>query len=179
MILGTQKGGTTALAHYLYNHPHIQRSPVKEFRFFDETMDHEPSLVSPEGGIPSESALRYYWETVVGNAIPLPVLEISTYLKVLDATPEYLFRSDRVSHRILCIIPWVNKFVVVLRNPVDRAFSQYHMQLQRDLHNPQNRRGFVTFEEYIELDLQVLHDLGVVIRDVSLKGPSRITTWGW
>jgi Sulfotransferase domain len=167
MLLGAQKGGTTALAQYLYSHPSIQRSPVKEFRFFDEIMDREDSLVASfpagvGGGVPSERARRHYLETVIGASIPLPVLEVPPHLRVLDATPGYLFCADRVPPRVLCVTPWVRRFVVLLRNPVDRAFSQYHMQLHRDLGNPNNRRGFVTFEEYVELDLRVLRDVGVI-----------------
>jgi hypothetical protein len=42
------------------------------------------------------------------------------------------------------------------------AFSQYNMQYHRDLNHPSNRRGFVTFEDYVDMDIQVLRDVGVV-----------------
>src|SRR4029078_6256322 len=35
VIAGTQKGGTTALASYLYEHPEIGMPTVKEVHFFD------------------------------------------------------------------------------------------------------------------------------------------------
>ena len=41
MIIGSQKGGTTAMAYYLYNHPSIPFVPSKELHFFDETMDQQ------------------------------------------------------------------------------------------------------------------------------------------
>jgi hypothetical protein len=160
-ILGTQKGGTTALANYLYTHKHIQQLRTKELRYFDETLDQDPKIIVENSAIPARKALRMFQEQAVGSEITLEVLEFSTQLLVVDATPNYLFFSDRVPKRLLCIAPWI-KLLVLLRNPVDRAFSQYNMQLHRDLTNPDKRRGFVTFEEYVEMDMQVLRDLGVI-----------------
>jgi hypothetical protein len=36
------------------------------------------------------------------------------------------------------------------------------MQVMRDLRNPQQRRGFTTFEEYIQLDLDILEEIGMI-----------------
>jgi Sulfotransferase domain len=102
-----------------------------------------------------------YQEQVVGQNVPLEVLKLSSHLKVVDGTPNYLWMSDRVPARILCAAPWV-KMIVLLRNPVDRAFSQYNMQYHRDLHNSHNRRGFASFEDYVDMDIQVLTDVGVL-----------------
>jgi hypothetical protein len=161
VLIGTQKGGSTALAHYLYNHPNILKLPKKELHFFDETMDQSASIIANEQGIPAQTALRNYQESVIGSLVPLQVLQMDASRGVLDATPNYLFPSDRVPQRICCITPWV-KLLCLLRNPVDRAFSQYNMQFNRDLANPKTRRGFASFEEYIELDLNVLRETGVV-----------------
>ena len=38
ILMGTQKGGSTALAYYLYNHPHIVYLHTKELHFFDELL---------------------------------------------------------------------------------------------------------------------------------------------
>jgi hypothetical protein len=145
----------------LYTHKHIQQLRTKELRYFDETLDQDPKIIVENSAIPARKALRMFQEQAVGSEITLEVLEFSTQLLVVDATPNYLFFSDRVPKRLLCIAPWI-KLLVLLRNPVDRAFSQYNMQLHRDLTNPDKRRGFVTFEEYVEMDMQVLRDLGVI-----------------
>jgi hypothetical protein len=168
MILGAQKAGTTALVNYLYAHPHIQRLPTKEMRFFDEWLDQDPTILTGQG-IPATQVLQSYQEQVIGRNIPLEVLEFSTHLKVVDGTPNYLWVSDRIPQRVLCAAPWV-KLIVLLRNPVDRAFSQYNMQYHRDLNNPSNRRGFVTFEDYVDMDLQVLRDVGVLPNSNSESG---------
>ena len=43
-----------------------------------------------------------------------------------ESTPSYLLHSDLVIPRIKAVCPWV-KLLVVLRDPVDRAYSQYQM----------------------------------------------------
>ena len=162
IILGVQKGGTTALAHYLYNHPNILKLPKKELHFFDEDLDQRADIISSEVKvIRAKLALSYYQESVIGNFIPLQKFQMDSSKSVIDATPNYLFPSDRVPQRICCIAPWV-KLICLLRNPVDRAFSQYNMQFNRDLANPKTRRGFASFEEYIELDMKVLLETGVM-----------------
>ena len=112
------------------------------------------------------------------------VSTLSLYQKfMLDATPNYMFGSDRVPKRIMCIAPWV-KIIVLLRNPIDRAYSQYNMNVARYIQQQQqqnqrqsdvdgsgstttstisdaDKKGYISFEEYIELDLAVLNATGV------------------
>jgi hypothetical protein len=168
ILIGTQKGGSTALAHYLYHHPNIIKLPKKELHYFDEELDQrnvDTNNDSYSDGISSDAALRYYQEEVIGKLAPLEIFQVDSSQRVLDATPNYLFASDRVPHRIFCVTPWV-KLLALLRNPADRAFSQYHMQFNRDLTNPKSRRGGgISFEEYIELDLRVLQETGVILQD--------------
>jgi hypothetical protein len=45
VIAGTQKGGTTALASYLYEHPEIGMPTVKEVHFFDTEEHFAPAEV--------------------------------------------------------------------------------------------------------------------------------------
>lgn len=160
IMIGAQKGGTTALSYYLYNHPSIEYIPLKELRFFDEELDRNPALISKGSGINASLLLDFYQERVIGGIVPIQDLE-SGVKYVLDATPNYLFLSDRVPQRILCTSPWV-KLLATLRDPVDRAYSQYQMQLYHDISNPDDRRGFVSFEDYISLDMKVLQDTGVL-----------------
>jgi hypothetical protein len=160
ILIGAQKGGSTALAYYLYNHPSIQYLPTKELHYFDEEMDKNRELQTIKGGIPAAKSLDHFQQKVLDERVPLEKFKFETN-RALDATPNYLFASDRVPNRLFCTAPWV-KLLALLRNPVDRLFSHYHMQFNRDLAHPMNRRGYSTFEEYVELDLQVLRDTGVV-----------------
>jgi hypothetical protein len=213
ILMGTQKGGTTALAYYLYNHPQIVYLPTKELSFFDEELDQNPNLIvvtnstttdttkSTEsssgahagnsdsgggGGIPQVQALEYYQQQVIGTMVPLVKLQLEQSLKVLDATPNYLFCSDRVIRRILCICPWV-KLLVLLRDPVARAYSQYHMQWNRDVLQhakaEQEGRGLnsttstttmptTSFEDYVLNDIHALIETGVLLPNAIMTAAS-------
>eukprot|EP00934_Nitzschia_sp_Nitz4_P000155 Nitzschia sp. Nitz4//scaffold29_size155292//113330//114328//NITZ4_002678-RA/size155292-processed-gene-0.54-mRNA-1//-1//CDS//3329546508//155//frame0 len=162
VMIGSQKGGTTALSYYLYNHPQVQYLPSKELQFFDVQMDQNRNVsLTLKSGIHAKEVLQYYQEYVVGKETVLDALRDQSKV-VLDATPNYLFLSDRVPQRLFCVAPWV-KLLAVLRDPVERAFSQYHMQLNHDLQRGNSQRGgYVTFEEYVELDMAVLQEVGVI-----------------
>lgn len=160
IMIGAQKGGTTALSYYLYQHPSVQYFPGKELYYFDAELDQNPSILVNGSAINATKVLDYYQETIIGSMIPLLKFQYET-LHALDSTPNYMWLSDRVPHRIFCATPWV-KLLAVLRDPVDRAYSQYHMQVHHDLSNPDSRRGFVSFEDYISLDMKVLQDIGVL-----------------
>jgi hypothetical protein len=158
ILLGAQKGGTSALSGYLHKHPSVVHIK-KELHFFSEVLDQDAGLIQNGSGMDSKHILDYYQDKFIGKLIPLKRIKEDKSLHILDATPIYLLASDRVFDRILCTCPWV-KFLVLLRNPIDRAWSQYHMQLGRTL---RNRGAFTTFEEYIQLDMDVLEEVGMTL----------------
>lgn len=100
---GAQKCGTTTLQRVLNQHPDIYLSPTKELRFF---VDGHYS--SREGRYE-----RFFREW-------------SGQLVVGDITPEYLFEKN-APKRIYDMLGPDVKFIIMLRNPADRAFSQYRM----------------------------------------------------
>lgn len=51
-------------------------------------------------------------------------LKENSTLISMDGTPGYLFYSAMLPQRILCVAPWT-KLVIILRNPVDRAYSNW------------------------------------------------------
>jgi len=110
-IIGAQKAGTTSLYHYLDQHPQVYMSPVKEPHFFE--------------GMYSE----YRWP---GHRIA-PVTDLRDYLALFEgvsdetvigeASTSYLY-SPRAPGLIKRSIPDA-KLIAVLRNPADRAYSNY------------------------------------------------------
>jgi len=74
----------------------------------------------------------------------------------LDKTPSYLFYSDRVASRAVCISPW-SKILVVLRDPVSRAYSQYHHARKHDLITYNT-----TFQQKVDADVLLLKQCGVL-----------------
>lgn len=99
--LGAAKSGTTTLASLLQQHPQIQVSKIgKEVHFFDEKFER-------------------------GQDWYLELFENNSYIN-LDFTPSYLF-DTKCRDKTFELFQKVNdvKFIVILRNPFDRAYSHY------------------------------------------------------
>jgi hypothetical protein len=115
LIIGTQRGGTTSLYKYLVQHPNLSHALTKEIRFFD--LNYHRGLPWYRSRFPSRrrsemSGRRRGAEPMVG-----------------EASPDYLFHPlapARVAHDL----PEA-KLIVLLRNPIDRAFSHYWHQVKR------------------------------------------------
>ncbi len=112
LIAGTQKGGTTALAHFLGQHPEICLPTQKEAHFFD-------AVDFPENETPEASGARYR------TFFPA---EIEGRLRG-DATPVYMYLPE-VARRVWRANP-ATKWIVLLRDPVARAVSHYQMERGR------------------------------------------------
>ena len=52
--------------------------------------------------------------------------DVDRGLKYIDKTPYYIFAGPHVAQRLLCADPHA-KMIVLLRNPVDRAYSGYNV----------------------------------------------------
>ena len=105
IIIGTQRGGTTSLYRYLTEHPDIGRSWRKEVHYFD----------------------RYYDKGEAWYLAHFP--KRGRFPLVGEASPSYLFHPkapERVSETLGNV-----RFIVLLRNPVDRGYSQYQMKVKR------------------------------------------------
>ena len=104
IVIGAPKSGTTSLFQYLRFHPQIFIPPAKEIPYFSsKTWRHQ--------------GWDQYVETYYAQA-PLDLL----WGKV---TPQY-FSNAWVPRKIHAMMPDV-RLLVILRHPVDRAFSNYRM----------------------------------------------------
>lgn len=112
-ILGAQKCGTTSLYYYLVKHPSIASAWRKELFFFDSNF--QKGLSWYRGQFPF-SIRKYYAEHIRKQDFITG-----------EATPSYLFYPN-VPKRVAEIFPQV-KLIVLLRNPVDRAYSHYRHQV--------------------------------------------------
>jgi hypothetical protein len=109
LVAGVQKGGTSTLHAYLEQHRQIGLGGSKELHFFD---DEEQDWSAPDYG-------RYH------RSFPLyPDAAING-----ECTPVYFFWPPSLE-RIRAYSPDI-RFVVVFRNPIDRAFSQWAMAYAR------------------------------------------------
>jgi hypothetical protein len=118
-IAGAPKAGTTALHAALATHPDLYLSPVKEPKYY-LTGDRPPDRAHQRGPGDAHSAGEWVWRR-------------ERYLALFDAAPEGAVRGestpfylyDRAAHaRIAADVPGA-KFVLVVRDPVDRAVSNW------------------------------------------------------
>jgi len=123
LIIGAAKSGTTALYHYLNQHPDIFLSPIKETNFF-ALKGKEVTFKGPNDNIGIHrrtiTNIRDYHTQFVNVADEKAVGEIC---------PSYLYYKDAAKN-IQEHIPNA-KIIVILREPVERAFSAW-VHLKRD-----------------------------------------------
>src|SRR5580765_8161584 len=113
VIAGTQKGGTTALASYLYEHPEICVAGAKEVHFFDT------DSLFRAGTVPDYAAYHARFHPAGRERI------------LGDATPIYMY-WEPAPQRIWQYNPAM-KLIVILRDPAARAFSHWNMQRTKNL----------------------------------------------
>lgn len=101
LIIGAQKCGTTSLYYNLLKHPNISHAGKKEIHFFDEHY---------------EKGLDWYRSF-------FPPVGLFEGMITGEASPRYFF-LPHVPGRVRETFPGI-KLILLLRNPVDRAYSQY------------------------------------------------------
>lgn len=118
LVIGAMKAGTTSIYSYLQQHPQVYLSPVKEANFFafeGQTLDFR----FPNGR-PSTTNLRTVTELDAYRALFDGVTDERA---VGDVSHWYLY-SERAPQRIRHYLPDA-KLIAVLRNPVERAYSEF------------------------------------------------------
>jgi hypothetical protein len=114
IICGTQKGGTSALDSYLRDHPEICMADSKEVHFFDNEayfLNKEPIYSKYHSSFSPKKSHK-----LIG-----------------EATPIYMYWHD-APRRILEYNPDM-KLIVLLRNPIERAYSHWNMERSRNADN--------------------------------------------
>lgn len=117
LLIGAAKAGTTALYEALKEHPQVYMSPVKEPNFF--ALEGDP--------------LKYAAGTTTPGYLEQCITDLVTYqhqfqhvkdeIAIGEASPMYLYHPE-AAERIQRYIPNV-KLIVILRNPVERAYSNF------------------------------------------------------
>lgn len=135
LIVGAQKSGTTSLYHYLKTHPQVFLSADKEPKYFSGQ-----NLNLPQDG-PGDKRIKY-------------VLDWDEYLELFRKSNGKLARGEAsidTMYYHVNTIPLIKsrlgdpKILILLRNPIDRAYSAYtHLRREGDeVHQ---------FEEALELE---------------------------
>jgi len=111
LIVGAQKAGTTALYAYLRRHPAILGPSWKEVSFFDRHWTR--GVAWYRGQFP--------------NLLRVRAAQRRGAVRVGEASPSYLFHP-LAPQRVRATVPDA-RLIALLRNPVDRAFSQYQHEV--------------------------------------------------
>lgn len=122
LIIGTQKGGTSSLFYYLKYHPQIKRPIKKEIHYYN---------------IYFEKGIKWY--------IAHFPLKSDQYITG-EASPDYMFHPLSAK-RIQQLNPDI-KLIVLLRNPIERAYSAYQMNKRMGIDQRE------TFEDAVHYELQ-------------------------
>jgi len=165
IILGAQKAGTSSLYNYLAQHPQILAPKTKELHYFDTLNE-----------TPSKPYLNYFPK------------KYGTHKISFEATPRYLYYPG-TAKKIYDFNPTM-KFIILLRDPVKRAFSAWNMykQMQKDekrqlqfikfektqekekLYSYLYKNQFPTFEEWINTELSDTFDNTIIEPSIIRRG---------
>lgn len=156
-IVGAPKAGTTSLYHYLDQHPEIYMSPLKEPSHFSLEVrpeNFEPAL-QQHARNDEEAVLRYLSGPLDQKRFSGIVRNYDDYLRLFAAATNqkaigeasvcYLW-SETAANAIASRLP-DSRIVIILRDPADRAFSQY-------LHNISDGLVNGSFRTHIDASLR-------------------------
>ena len=123
MIAGAQKAGTTSIANYLREHPQIFLPSRKELHFFD---DEELDWPNADLEKLHENYEKAKPEQLWGDATPITMY--------WERCAERIWRYNTNM-----------RMIIILRDPVDRAYSHWAMETKRGLET-------LSFEKAIHLE---------------------------
>ena len=124
-IIGVEKGGTSALQTYMEDHPDIVPW-MEETYVLQSTYNHRYGYDTlwQDGAVIEQCGLfQLYQEWYQEDG---SIDHVERGLKYIDKTPYYIFDGPHIAQRLLCADPHA-KMIVLLRNPVDRAYSEYNV----------------------------------------------------
>ena len=112
LVLGAQKSGTTSLHDWLIQQPEVSMPTIKETHFFSHA--DRASL-----------GVDWYKKQFSKSKSITPIIG--------EIDPEYMFVEVAASK--IKELTDVNKFIFILRDPLERAYSQYKMSVRRGYEN--------------------------------------------
>ena len=138
LILGVEKGGTSSLYDYLLQHPSVSSASTKEINYFNKYYDR---------------GLDWYrvcfpfkiYKFIAKNLLHKNFLTGEASVRYFD----YPHAPERIKQ----ILPSL-KFIILLRNPVDRAYSQHSMVTRGGNENLTFEQAIQCEKERIEEDYQ-------------------------
>ncbi len=133
--IGAPKAGTTKIADFLAAHPQICLSEPKEVHYFNEFVSYIHQEKNPNYGKPLNWYAKHFAHAKKGQ-------------KVGEFCTGYLY-DKKALYQIKNTFPAV-KLIACIRQPVDRAYSQYIM------HSFYFKKEVRTFEEVIQAEKEYI-----------------------
>ncbi len=135
LIAGTQKGGTASMHKYLKQHHKICVSDKKEIHFFDRNKF-----------FTADQDIAQNYKFYHTHFSPKPHHKFFG-----EATPRYMYDEESIKR-----ISEYNadmKFIILLRNPIERAYS--HWNMMRDMGFEKKDFSTVIKEEIVEIKASI------------------------
>ena len=132
IIIGTVRSGTTSLYYNICQHQCVLTAAYDELGFFDSNY---------------HLGLNWYRSLFPTLFSKWAVKQKTQFAITGEDTPFYIW-NPLVAKRILKILPNI-KLIVLFRNPVDRAYSNYHLAVREGSEN-------LSFEDAIQVELKNL-----------------------
>jgi hypothetical protein len=141
IIIGTARSGSTSLYYNICQHPCVLSASYDELGFFDSNF---------------HLGLNWYRSLFPTLFSKWLVKRKKQFAITGEDTPFYIW-SPLVANRILKILPNV-KLIILFRNPVDRAYSNYHLGVREGSEN-------LSFEDAIQFELDSLKNFEIESED--------------
>ena len=132
IIIGTARSGTTSLYYNICEHPCVIPAAYDEIGFFDSNY---------------HLGINWYRSMFPTQRKMEEVKKNTGFAITGEDTPFYIW-NQLVANRILTTLPNA-RLIVLIRNPVDRAYSNYHLGLRSVTEN-------LSFEDAIKSELDRL-----------------------
>lgn len=158
IIIGAQKCGTTALFEFLNSHQKLIGSDQKEINFFNNDENYKMGIDYYHGFFPKRKNGLIYFE----------------------ASPSYLQDNNYVSCERIYEYNSEIKMIVMLRNPIERAFSAFNMYRKKwKLNEDWFDSWKIPEREYIQRDYRdyesfnyfINHELDVISKGKNIEAP--------
>lgn len=136
IVVGSNKGGTTSIYHYLKQHPQVYLSPIKEPHYFSK--DINPADFSKEFAHNKLQDIEKYVNGKMEEEYHAAFLrDFEQYKKLFknvknekaigELSTSYLY-STVAAQEIFNTLGKI-KIIICLRNPIERAYSHYRMNI--------------------------------------------------
>ena len=142
IIIGTARSGSTSLYYNICSHPSILPASYDEIGFFDSNY---------------HLGMNWYRSMFPLKSDMERIRSETKYALTGEDTPFYFWKID-AANRIRKILPKI-KLIAILRNPVQRAYSNYYLGVREGTEK-------LTFEEAVRKELDTLPENKILAENI-------------